>query len=137
MRASAPSSGFPVEVPLGYTLEPLRQTGCQSSSSRFSFDAYPSATRTRAMAHPPRKPNILDTIDPNRIDGATLALLLLGRHDGARVWKSFDWDVLYRLHEKGLISNPRTPDKSVVLTEDGEQLALLHFKMLFSRDDDD
>jgi hypothetical protein len=89
------------------------------------------------MAHPPRKPNILDTIDPDRIDGATLALLLLGRHDGARVWKSFDWDVLYRLHEKGLISNPRTPDKSVVLTEDGEQLALLHFKMLFSRDDDD
>jgi hypothetical protein len=27
-----------------------------------------------------------------------LALLLLGRHDGQRVWKSFDWDAMDRLH---------------------------------------
>jgi hypothetical protein len=76
-----------------------------------------------------------DDIDLHKIDGATLALLLLGRHDGARVWKSFDWDVLARLHEQGLISNPRTPDKSIVLTEEGEQLAQAHFRELFTRDD--
>ncbi len=34
-------------------------------------------------------------IDTNRIDDCVLALLLFGRHDGQRVWKSFDglrWD---------------------------------------------
>lgn len=76
-----------------------------------------------------------DDVDLDKIDGATLALLLLGRHDGARVWKSFDWDVLARLHERGMISNPKTPDKSVVLTDAGEQLAQAHFRVLFSRDD--
>jgi hypothetical protein len=76
-----------------------------------------------------------DSLDLNKIDGATLALLLLGRHDGARVWKSFDWDVLDRLHQAGYISNPKTPARSIVLTEEGEQLAQAHFRELFSRDD--
>jgi hypothetical protein len=35
-----------------------------------------------------------------------LALLYLGLHDDHRAWKSFDWDALDRLHDKGLISNP-------------------------------
>jgi len=42
----------------------------------------------------------------DRIDDCVLALLLLGRHDGQRVWKSFDWAAMERLHEKGLISDP-------------------------------
>jgi uncharacterized protein DUF6429 len=46
-------------------------------------------------------------IDTDRIDDRVLALLLLGRHDGRRVWKSFDWAAMERLHEKGLISDPR------------------------------
>ena len=50
-----------------------------------------------------------------------LALLLLGLHDGCRVWKTFDWDAMNRLHEKGLISDP--VGKSVVLTEDGQREA--------------
>jgi len=45
-------------------------------------------------------------IDTDRIDDCVLALLLLGRHDGQRVWKSFDWDAMERLHKKGLISDP-------------------------------
>ena len=45
-------------------------------------------------------------IDTDRIDDCVLALLLLGRHDGCRVWKSFDWDAMDRLHKKGLISDP-------------------------------
>jgi len=45
-------------------------------------------------------------LDIDRIDAAVLALLLLGLHDGCRVWKTFDWDVMNRLHEKGFISNP-------------------------------
>ena len=62
-------------------------------------------------------------IDTARIDAAVLALLLLGRHDGGRVWKSFDWDAMERLHKKGLISDPVGKAKSVVLTEEGQREA--------------
>jgi len=40
-------------------------------------------------------------------------------HEGSRAWKSFDWDALARLHEKGLISDPVGKAKSVVFTEEG------------------
>jgi Domain of unknown function (DUF6429) len=56
-------------------------------------------------------------LDTDRIDQAVLALLSLGLHDGTRVWKSFDWDVMARVHEKGYISDPRGKAKSVVFTE--------------------
>ncbi len=58
------------------------------------------------------------TVDKDRIDDATLALLRLGLHDGVRAWKGFDWHTLDRLHEKGLIDNPRGKTKSVVFTEE-------------------
>jgi hypothetical protein len=58
-------------------------------------------------------------LDTDRIDEAALALLSLGLHDGARAWKSFDWDVMARLHEKGYISDPRGKAKSIVFTEQG------------------
>lgn len=45
-------------------------------------------------------------IDEEKIDQAVLALLHLTLHDGDRAWKSFDWDAMNRLHEKGLICNP-------------------------------
>lgn len=57
--------------------------------------------------------------DTERIDEAVLALTYLTLHDGVRAWKSFDWDALNRLHDKGYISNPATKAKSVVLTEEG------------------
>jgi hypothetical protein len=55
--------------------------------------------------------------DFDRIDDAVLALLLLGLHDGQRVWKSFDWEAMNRLHAKGYISDPVGKTKSVGLTE--------------------
>ena len=39
-------------------------------------------------------------LDQDKIDDVVLALLYLGLHDGARAWKSFDWDAMDRLHEK-------------------------------------
>jgi Domain of unknown function (DUF6429) len=45
-------------------------------------------------------------IDRDHIDEVILALLFLGRHDGMRTWKSFDWGAMERLHTKGLISDP-------------------------------
>lgn len=72
-------------------------------------------------------------IDEQKIDETVLALLYLGLHDGDRTWKSFDWDVLNRLHAKGLISNPVTKAKSVTFTEEGRAEAERLFKRLFVR----
>lgn len=58
-------------------------------------------------------------LDTAKIDDAVLALLLLGRHDGDRVWKGFDWDAMDRLYEQGYITDPRGKAKSVILTEEG------------------
>ncbi len=72
-------------------------------------------------------------LDTTRIDDAVLALLLLGLHEQNRVWKSFDWDALNRLHAKGLISDPVGKAKSVVLTEDGLVKAEALMQMLFAQ----
>jgi hypothetical protein len=58
-------------------------------------------------------------LDTDKIDEAVLALLLLGLHDQTRVWKSFDWEAMNRLHEKGFITDPRSKALSVLLTEEG------------------
>lgn len=76
----------------------------------------------------------------DRIDETVLALLYLGIHDhdpvmGARTWKSFDWNAMNRLYEKGLISNPVSKAKSVILTEAGLCLAKEAFDSLFGADD--
>ena len=67
-----------------------------------------------------------------------LALLHLTRfRDGQghsaviRAWKHQDWNVLDRLHERGLIGDPRIKTKSVVLTEEGQELARELFQKLF------
>lgn len=75
--------------------------------------------------------------DLDRIDDAILALLFLGicerdRFTGAaRTWKSFDWDAMNRLHDKGLISDPVGKAKSVWLTEEGLKRAETLFDQLF------
>lgn len=71
-------------------------------------------------------------IDTDRIDDAVLALLLLGLHDGGRVWKSFDWDAMNRLHQKGFISDPVGKAKSVVLSEAGQREAERLFQAMFA-----
>ncbi|HVB89998.1 MAG TPA: DUF6429 family protein, partial [Beijerinckiaceae bacterium] len=43
-------------------------------------------------------------VDFEKIDDAVLGLLWLTLHDERRAWKGFDWDVLNRLHEKGMIA---------------------------------
>ena len=58
-------------------------------------------------------------LNNDRMDEAVLALLNPGLHDGARAWKSFDWDAMARLHEKGYITDPVGKAKSVVFTEEG------------------
>ena len=72
-------------------------------------------------------------IDEDKIDAAALALLGLTLHDECRVWKSFDWDVLNRLHEKGYISNPVGKAKSVIITKQGLQKSEEVFEKLFTK----
>lgn len=73
-------------------------------------------------------------IDEEKIDEATLALLHLTLHDGGRAWKSFDWNTMNRLHEKGLIENPVGKAKSIVFTEEGHKESERLLQKLFTRD---
>lgn len=75
-------------------------------------------------------------LDTDKIDQAVLALLTLGRHEGYRTWKAFDWEVMSRLHEKGYISDPVGKTKSVLFTEEGARESERLLKALFGRSPD-
>ena len=56
-----------------------------------------------------------------KVDEMVLALLYLTsftEQGVTRAWKGHDWDALDRLSEKGLISDPKSKAKSVVLTQE-------------------
>ena len=72
-------------------------------------------------------------LDTDKIDQAVLALLSLGRHEGYRVWKGFDWAAMNRLHEKGYITDPVSKAHSVLLTEEGARESARLLEGLFSR----
>ena len=72
-------------------------------------------------------------IDTDKIDEAVLALLYLTLHDQFRAWKGHDWDVLDRLYRKGMIDNPVSKAKSVMLTDEGLSESERLFKKLFER----
>jgi len=65
-----------------------------------------------------------------------LALLALGRHEGYRAWKAFDWEVMGRLHVKGYITDPVGKTKSVLFTENGARESERLLKALFCRSPD-
>ena len=71
--------------------------------------------------------------DEEKIDRTVLALLHLTLHDGNRAWKSFDWDVMNRLHENGFIFDPVSKAKSVALTEKGLAESQRLFQELFGK----
>ena len=58
-------------------------------------------------------------LDMDRINDTVRALLYPTLHDECRAWKGFDWDVLNRLYERGLIGDPVNKTKSVIFTEEG------------------
>ena len=72
-------------------------------------------------------------VDKEKIDDAVLALLFLALDRDGRSWKSFDWNAMNRLHEKGYISNPVSKAKSVVLTDEGIERSERLFKALFCK----
>ena len=57
-----------------------------------------------------------------KVDEMVLALLHLtsfSERGSVQAWKSHDWNALDRLHEKGLISDPKSKAKSILLSEEG------------------
>jgi hypothetical protein len=74
--------------------------------------------------------------DKDKVDEMTLALLYLvicerKKGFGGRAWKSFDWETMNRLHEKGLLMDPKSKSKSVRMTEEGIQKAEALFVKFF------
>ena len=72
-------------------------------------------------------------IDKEKVDEAVLALLHLTLHDYGRAWKTFDWETMNRLHEKGLIQNPVGKAKSVVFTDKGLKESERLLRQLFAK----
>jgi hypothetical protein len=71
-----------------------------------------------------------------KVDETVLALLHLTswtEQGFVRAWKGHDWDVLDRLHESGLISDPKNKNKSIVLTDEGARRSAELFWKLFGR----
>ncbi|MGH8214950.1 MAG: DUF6429 family protein [Rhodanobacteraceae bacterium] len=65
-----------------------------------------------------------ENLDNDRVDYIILALLWANSFKepgGHRAWKSLDWDALDRLHERGLIGNPRSRAHSVTLSDEAFQ----------------
>jgi hypothetical protein len=73
-------------------------------------------------------------IDESKIDDMVLALLHLTtfkEYGALRAWKSHDWDAMDRLFSKGLISDPKSKAKSVVLSEEGAKRSQELFQKYF------
>jgi hypothetical protein len=72
-----------------------------------------------------------------KVDDAVLALFYLNLYsDGSasRAWKSFDWDAMHRLFEKGYISDPKSKAKSIIMSEEGQKRAEELFKRFFGQE---
>ena len=70
--------------------------------------------------------------DTDKADEMALALLYLAsfeeKQGGVRAWKGMAWEIMNRLHEKGLISDPKSKAKSVCLTDEGAKLSQALFE---------
>lgn len=72
----------------------------------------------------------------DKVDDATLALMYLGAWRQKKdfpmsAWKSFDWDTMDRLYEKGYISDPKSKAKSIRMSDEGFQRAEQLFEQMF------
>ena len=79
------------------------------------------------------------TYDEEKVDEIVLALLYLTSFTQSgitRAWKGQDWDVLNRLHEKGLISDPKSKAKSVMLSEEAAKESARLFQEYFASNDE-
>jgi tetratricopeptide (TPR) repeat protein len=110
--------------------------GDENEAIAYAYDADEAwnaapAAKAWLRASLARTEKVEATGEDERIDDAVLALLYLGLHEGDRAWKSFDWDAMNRLYEKGLISNPVGRAKSVAFSDEGLEQAQRLYRKLF------
>jgi hypothetical protein len=75
-------------------------------------------------------------IDEQKLAEAALAILSLTLHGEAgasRAWKGMSWDLLDVLYKKGWIYDPVGKQKSVVFSEEGEELATKFMEKHFGK----
>jgi len=108
-----------------------------ASESSFSFwdneddEVWDKETRNTEAGSEDREAGL----KTEEIDEAVLALLHLNGfedHGQVRAWKTLDWDAMDRLHELGLIGDPKSMAKSVPLTATGVTLAREFFRKRFA-----
>ena len=57
--------------------------------------------------------------DMKLIEDAVIDLMADYSSDDGNAWKGYDFEIMNRLHEQGLISNPVNRNKSIWLMEEG------------------
>jgi hypothetical protein len=67
-----------------------------------------------------------------KLEQLALALMYSALQDERRVWKTIPFEITDRLHEQGLIDEPRSHRKSVCLTDLGLERAMAAFNALCS-----
>ena len=77
--------------------------------------------------------------DEDKVDDATLALMYLVAWRQKKdfpwsAWKSFDWGTMDRLHQKGLISDPKSKNKSVVMSDEAFKRSEQLFNQIFGKE---
>lgn len=70
-------------------------------------------------------------MDKTKFDEIVLAMLWCNQQVSGSAWKGFDWDTTGRLFRAGMISNPQSNKKSVILTENGEKQGEVAFRRHF------
>lgn len=94
-------------------------------------EQYPLVSKVREAGEEYRLDTSSDDWDKEKADDTVLALFQLTLHEERRAWKGFDFEILDRLFEKGLILNPRNRNKSIVLTDQGLTRSQELFEQLF------
>ncbi len=96
---------------------------------------FAEAPRTENAGHAEGGPSEED-LRTDDVDESVLALLHLNAFSdkyGWRAWKTLDSDALERLHERGLIDDPKSKaKKSVALTEEGRRATEEAFRRRFA-----
>ena len=79
----------------------------------------------------------VNNIDEQKLAEGALAILSLTLHGTAgvsRAWKGMSWDLLDVLYKNGWIYEQVGKQKSVVFTEEGEELATKFMEKYFGKD---
>jgi hypothetical protein len=72
----------------------------------------------------------------SKLEELALAVMYSALHDERWVWKTIPFEITDRLHEQGLIDEPRSNRKSLCLTDEGLERAKAAFDALSSEQDD-